>query len=149
MDDGAHDLRGTLNLPSNFALHEGWVEVDHSPAARPGTYGCAVVNFPGIYADYVAAGSLYSPYAAPGPMSSEVHDPEAQLIMGVPRKILIGDEGHGLDPQKGCFMLLDLMDARTHIERPKRLLVNAVTNGPSGWLVRILGLRGGLGGSPR
>jgi hypothetical protein len=72
------------------------------------------VNLAGVDHDYVASAGFDLSYSTPGALCATIDDPDAELIVRVPGKVMIGSEAHELDATEGRSMQHYMMDSLDH-----------------------------------
>jgi hypothetical protein len=72
------------------------------------------VNLAGVDHDYVATAGFDLSDSTPGALCAAIDDTDAELIVRMPGKVMIGSEAHELDATEGRSMLHYLMDSLDH-----------------------------------
>jgi hypothetical protein len=84
-----NELEGAGDLIGRLAANQFGIEVQHLPSARTIVDWMAIVHLAGTDHDDVTCCGLDVADAAPGAMRTEANDTNAELVVGMPRKVLI------------------------------------------------------------
>src|SRR6266852_4925897 len=109
-----HDQLPACSLVRDFAGHEGWIEIKNPPAARFVTHRHAIVHLAGVHHDYVTSLGLDLTNDAPRPLRTTCHNPDANVVVRVARKGMVGKQGHRLNARYSRSMLHNAMHSPGH-----------------------------------